>query len=107
MKLVTAIALVSIVALGGLTGCPKPKTDASADAAASAAASTPPPAESSTASAPTTTAHGGTAKGPEIPGENKDPNEPPSTAEHEQAANAQINKGNYKSELDKLEKEAK
>lgn len=91
-----------------LLGCSKKEDSsntlaASASAAASVAASAAPSAQDSTqpsgVSEPSWAARSGAATTP------TDPNTPPSHAEHEQAAAVEIHKGNYKNELEKLEKE--
>jgi len=93
------------------TGCPKKEENkAAADAApAVSVAVAPPPTDTATASATAAaaTAAGGALPGapPNVPGISSDPNAPPTHEDHDKAATAQVQKHNYKSELDKLEKE--
>jgi hypothetical protein len=100
-----AVALLGLAAALG-SACSKTQDastaqatppSASVAAVATVAASTPPvapadPGTDSVKAASTST----------VPAE---PNAPPSHGEHERAAATEIHKGNYKSELDSLEKE--
>jgi hypothetical protein len=93
-------ALASLLMLA--LGCNKkeeapPAPAASASAAAASAAPASPPAEPSPVPDPVKVAS--TAAAP------VEPNAPPAHDEHERAAAAEIHKGNYKSELEALEKE--
>jgi hypothetical protein len=90
-----------------LAGCPnKTKTDGAPAASASAAPSTAPataaapPAD--TAQDPAAVAANTPPASPDLP---SDPNAAPSHDDHDKQAAAQIHTGNYKGELDKLEKE--
>lgn len=92
----------------GLTGCPnKDKTDGAPAASASAAPSTTPaaaatPPAADTAQDPAAAAANAPPAAPDLPA---DPNAAPAHDDHDKQASAQIHKGNYKGELDKLEKE--
>jgi hypothetical protein len=101
----SAIVLLALLA----AGCPKKEEEAKPPADAA-------PAVTASASAgPTDTAAPGTATPgshaalpsapPNVPGISTDPNAPPTNDDHDKAATAQVQKGNYKAELDKLEKE--
>lgn len=102
-----------IVGLGvALTGCPKKDEAAAAPDAGSSAVSSASatPTASVADTAQPTTPGGGTAAQTEGPPKGApevidDPNAPPSHDDHDKAATTSIQKQNYKSELDKLEKE--
>jgi len=107
------VRALGILALGALlAGCPK-KTEATPDAGKPTAAITTESSASATPSAAlldTTAPLGTTAQTAVLPPSGApevvdDPNAPPSHDEHDKAATAAIQKNNYKSELDKLEKE--
>jgi hypothetical protein len=100
----------ALFALALLASCSKKQEEFSAPAAssmatASAMASAAPnaiPPEEATPFDPSWAPGAGPAASATTP---TDPNTPPSHAEHEQAAAAEIHKGNYKKELEQLEKE--
>ena len=93
-----------------LPGCPKKDDKAAADAAPAASTSAAPqPTDTATAAASaapaTPQAAALAAAPPNVPGISTDPNAPPSHEDHDKTATLQVHKGNYKSEMDKLEKE--
>ena len=106
MSSLRSFALLGMLAL--LAGCPKKDDSAGHDAAPTAATATTssstPTAAASDTTAPTAAQAMATppSGAPEVV---DDPNAPPNHDEHDKAATAAIQKNNYKSELDKLEKE--
>ena len=93
-----------------LAGCPKKADKEAADASPAASTSAAPQAsDTATAAASASAAAPQTAAlpnaPPNLPGVSTDPNAPPSHEDHDKTATAQVHKGNYKSEMDKLEKE--
>lgn len=92
-----------------LAGCPKKEEAAAPDASATAASASP-SSSAASAAADTSTTSAETAEAPIAPPKGApevvdDPNAPPSHDEHDKAATTAIQKANYKSALDKLEKE--
>ncbi len=94
-------ALLAALVLAGLAlaGCDDKKTDPGAQASASAAASAAPSATPSASVAATVSA------APTVTAPPADPNAIPNQSEGAQKAATEIDKANYKSELDKLDKE--
>jgi len=95
-----------------LAGCPKKEESVAVDGAATtmtatSASSAPSASVTESAATPTDTTQTQTARAetvrPET--ENDDPTAAPTHEQHEKAANTSIQKSNFKSELDKLEKE--
>ena len=106
MKSVLIITLVAVA----LAGCDKPKIDAAVtDSGASTAIATPAPATDPSAAAnaagSASTDHVAVAKAAAAAGGVTA--EVPSHEEHATAAAAEIHKGNYKKEMDSLEKDLK
>jgi hypothetical protein len=101
--------IVIVTCILALAGCKMlgKKDDAAGDAAATVTSATAPtdsatPADSTASNTPT--GHGVAAPASQ-PGVVTDPNASPNVEANDTQAHAEINKGNYKKELDSLEKE--
>jgi hypothetical protein len=100
--------IVIVTCILALAGCKMlgKKDDAAGDAAATVTSATAPtdsaaPADSTASNTPTT----GHPAAPAQPGVVTEPNASPNVEANDTQAQAEINKGNYKKEMDSLEKE--